>query len=245
MNTWNVVSAFTAGSLHQRRNQPCQDFAAHRLLADDTLLLVCADGAGSAEFSADGAQLAVETVLDELASLLPQQAPAAALTAAFEKALEALTALAQSRSTPLNAFATTLTAVIITSSEITAAQLGDGCVILQDAQDQFSTLMLPIRGEYANETYFLTMPGALSHIQTASQPGPLQSVVLMTDGLLRVALDLPTHTPHPPFFRPLIEFARQAPARPNANQDLAAWLNSDKVRARTEDDKTLVIAVQA
>ncbi|HPH94516.1 MAG TPA: PP2C family serine/threonine-protein phosphatase [Anaerolineaceae bacterium] len=245
MSTWNIVSAFIAGSLHQRRSQPCQDYAAHRLLPSGTLLLACADGAGSAEFSADGARLAVDTVLNELEDLLLQETPSAALPLAFEKALAALSALAQERGLPLNVFATTLTAVILTASEVTAAQLGDGCVILQDTQDQFSPLLLPTRGEYANETYFITMPGALSHLQSASQPGLPQALVLMTDGLLRLALDLSTQTPHPPFFRPLIEFARQAPSRPAPNQDLAAWLDSDKVRSRTEDDKTLVIAVQA
>jgi len=71
----------------------------------------------------------------------------------------------------------------------------------------------------------------------------LAGLALMSDGLSRLALQLPAYTPHAPFFIPLWAFAAQAGMGNLANQELAAFLASDRVCARTDDDKSLVIAV--
>ena len=65
-------------------------------------------------------------------------------------------------------------------------------------------------------------------------------VALLTDGLQSLALKLPAATPHAPFFRPLFQFASD----PLKSGEIAGWMASPKVAARTDDDLTLLLAVR-
>jgi hypothetical protein len=53
---------------------------------------------------------------------------------------------------------------------------------------------------------------------------------------------LPAYEPHAPFFRPLFAFAMES-TDSAAAEPLAAFLASERVTRRTDDDKTLVLAV--
>jgi hypothetical protein len=69
----------------------------------------------------------------------------------------------------------------------------------------------------------------------------------MSDGLTRLALKMPSYEPYVPFFQPLfayIEGTSTANWNGNAEQQMAAFLASERVSARTDDDKTLVLAVR-
>jgi hypothetical protein len=70
----------------------------------------------------------------------------------------------------------------------------------------------------------------------------------MSDGLTRLALKMPSYEPHVPFFQPLFAYIEEtSPANSNvkAEQQMAAFLASERVSARTDDDKTLVLAVRS
>jgi hypothetical protein len=66
----------------------------------------------------------------------------------------------------------------------------------------------------------------------------------MTDGLIRLALNLTRNEPHFSFFTPLLAFTAQAEDLVTAEEQLAAFLASERVCARTDDDKTLVLVVR-
>jgi protein phosphatase 2C-like protein len=100
----------------------------------------------------------------------------------------------------------------------------------------------PQNGEYANETFFLTS-GDGAPRYTATLP-PACAIALLTDGLLPLAVDLRDCRPHAPFFDPLFAFAAARGAGRGADAELAAFLESDRVAARTDDDTTLVLAVR-
>lgn len=70
---WTVIGERVRGASHVRRNEPCQDAWLSRHVGRSVLVAV-ADGHGSKRcpFSADGAQLAVETALDLLEELALQ-----------------------------------------------------------------------------------------------------------------------------------------------------------------------------
>jgi hypothetical protein len=101
----------------------------------------------------------------------------------------------------------------------------------------------PQRGEYANETNFLTQEDALERIDTVILDAPLQSLAVLSDGLLRLAMQMPAHEPHLPFFKPLFAFAAHPADLQEASAKLAGFLASERVCARTDDDKSLVLAV--
>ena len=268
---WQVVGAAVKGVSHQRLGLPCQDAQGFRLLPDGTLLVALADGAGSARFSDQGAQRAVEAGLDALAEGLqagpPVETPAweSLLRQAFLTAREAVLRLAEEslaedadHPAPARAFACTLTLTVAAAERLVAGQVGDGAVVAAGAvdgegEDLFSVTHLQ-RGEYANETHFLTQEDALDRLTIEVIERPVRGFAVMSDGLIRLALKMPGQEPHAPFFVPLFRFAgslkaalaeQAAEPAPDAEAQLASFLDSERVNARTDDDKSLVLAVRA
>jgi hypothetical protein len=244
---WRVVAASVAGASHEADGTPCQDAFAYRLLPGDVALAVVADGAGSAEAAEIGARLAVETALEALAVELCEsivEDRAAAIRAAFLEARETIAHRAADDGRPLAAYATTLTCLVAWREGAIIGRVGDGFAVVADVEDGLRALppSRPDRGEYANETVFLTGPDGDDRLEIAELEGPIGGVAVSTDGLLRLAIELASYRPHARFFRPLFAFARQTDPE-TADGQLAAFLASDRVRARTDDDATLVLAV--
>jgi hypothetical protein len=69
----------------------------------------------------------------------------------------------------------------------------------------------------------------------------MESVMLFTDGIQSLAMRLSDDTPFPPFFQNIYHYG----CKSNASSDaLAAFLDSERVCERTDDDKTLIVAVR-
>ncbi len=145
----------------------------------------------------------------------------------------------------LRDFATTLQLVIITSQWIAVAQVGDGAVVIQHANGEVETLTWPDHGEYINQASFITDSDYLAQAQYAAVPcSEIQGVALFTDGLERLALEFAAKKPYEPFFAPMFRFAANSDAtQEELQQELAVYLESERICERTSDDKTLVLAV--
>jgi hypothetical protein len=248
--TWRALATSIAGTSHRERDQPCQDAHAFRTLPDGTLLVAVADGAGSAPRSARGAALAVTHVLAAVEAALSAPVEAAervwgdVVRAAFEWTRKALADTAADASVPLHEFHTTLTCLVATATHLIIGQIGDGAVVAMDSDGTLFTAMRPQRGEYANQAYFVTMDEAPDRLEVIVHPRPIAALAVTTDGLLRLVLHLPECAPHAAFFRPLFAFVAEADDLAIAQAELSTFLDSDRVRRRTDDDKTLVLAVR-
>ncbi len=246
---WRVLGASVVGTSHRKTDRPCQDAHAYRVLPAGALLVV-ADGAGSAERSEEGAHLAAKTALHVLTAAVAQGWPSGehvwreVFSAAYAEAQQAIFDRAAQAGAPPRAFATTLLCAALSADLLAVAQLGDGVAVAATGPGEWFVAAAPQRGEYANETYFLVQPQALDHIAVTVYAEAVEALAVMTDGLLRLVLDVSTTTPHAPFFNPLVAFANAAPHTDQASSQLADFLNSDRVSARTDDDKTLVLAVR-
>ena len=246
---WQVVHAKAVGSAHRISGLPCQDAADWRLLPSGILAVALADGAGSAPMAESGANLAVAEALAWLENSPANQTPedmgawGSAVEQAFRSAREILLVEANEAQLPPGAYATTLTCLVAASNGLVLGQVGDGAVIGRTTLGDLYTLTLPQRGDYANETLFLTMPDALEQAYFQAVELDLAGLAIMSDGLIRLALQLPGYTPHSPFFTPLWAFAARAGSGVQASQQLAEFLASERVCSRTDDDKSLVIAV--
>jgi hypothetical protein len=244
---WQVVGASVRGTSHHQYDLPCQDAHLYRPLPEGGLLVAVADGAGSAARSGEGAREAVEQVLVALETRLACGPPEdealwmEVIRLAFQQAREALVELAAGDDDSLAAFATTLTCAVVAGGWLVAGQVGDGAVVARGQEGNLLSVTTPVRGEYANETYFLTAPTALEQLEVKALRQDVTELALMTDGLLKLALVLPDYSPHPPFFDPLLRFAAQAGPEADAQEKLEAFLTSERVSARTDDDKTLVL----
>jgi protein phosphatase 2C-like protein len=142
-------------------------------------------------------------------------------------------------------FAATLICVISDGMETLVAHVGDGSVVIQDAVDRtWHVLSWPSHGEYASTTFFLT-DEPQPKLNLLRRSGAISAVVAFTDGLERLALDFGTGQAHAPFFQGIIG---PVAASETAGRDhklctaLTRYLDSQAVNARTDDDKTLVVA---
>jgi serine/threonine protein phosphatase PrpC len=248
---WCVVGTAVAGESHLRKGIPCQDYQSWRLLPSgdgQALLVALADGAGSAEHSHLGARLAVETALQALESGLTcgDSSPLDfenCMRLAFDSAQQALFETAEADDIPLRSLATTLTCIAAVDGFITVGQLGDGSVVVQTSDEELVAVTQPQRGEYANETYFLVQEDALEYLQVQVLHYPVRALAVLSDGLMRLAMQMPSNQPHVPFFKPLFAFAASVKDPEAASGQLASFLSSERVSARTEDDKSLVLAI--
>lgn len=248
---WHVVGASVKGSSHEKREQPCQDAHAFCVAPDGYILVAVGDGAGSADRSDQGSRLAVDTVISTLEKTLDAGPPAddaewtAAMTAAFGAAREAIVDLSETEEQPARAYATTLTCAVIADECLVVGQIGDGVVVARRENGHLFAATEPQHGEYANETFFLTMAEAMAKVEVGVYSHKMSDVALMTDGLVRLAMKVADNRPHSPFFEPLFAFASQAEDEVKAQTQLEALLASERVRERTDDDKTLVLIARS
>lgn len=249
-SAWLVTGASVQGLSHQRLDLPCQDAHGYRVLDGNVLLAALADGAGSAEFSDAGAQAAVAEMLRALEEGLKDQSLPRELAEwenllceSFKAAREAVLELADRAGELPRAFAATLTGLIATADGLVVGQIGDGAVIAEDGDGAFIPASHLQRGEYANETHFLVEEDALDQVVIERLERPVRSLAVMSDGLIRLALKMPDQEPHAPFFEPLFRFASTIEDAGQAAGQLADFLASERVNARTDDDKSLILAV--
>jgi hypothetical protein len=252
--TWRVAAASVCGSGHERAGLPCQDAHQWATVAERLLVVAVADGAGSAPMSADGAAIAVasatEALREELASSadvlkLPDEGLESILKNALAMAKSALESEANKRSLPVSALATTLVLVLAGPGLAAAAQVGDGSVVGVTAEGGIISLLRPTWSEYLNETVFVTSDDGLACSKAAVCRQELKRLAVMSDGLQMAALRMPEGEPYPGFFTPLFEFLEQEPDPAAARDGLTEFLSSPRLRERTDDDVTLVLATRA
>jgi protein phosphatase 2C-like protein len=249
---WQVISAAVQGLSHQKQGLPCQDALKYSCLPGNILLVALADGAGSATHAELGAQAAVQASVDWLLTSLENNQPAECcewtevIWETFKNARIALEQLAEEHNEPIRSFATTLTCLVATPKQLVVGQLGDGAVVKVDKNGGVDTVTTLQRGEYANETNFLTQDQALDLVVIQVIDEQVQALAVMSDGLTRLALKRPNNEPHVPFFKPLFAFASTSSNdTTQANDALVNFLTSPKVNERTDDDKALILALRS
>ena len=147
--------------------------------------------------------------------------------------------LAMAEETRSSNFATTLTVCVVTSAGVSVAQVGDGVICLRGDGGMHAPFP-PQRGTYANETTFITAGRRLPRMSMATvDADKVDAFCLSSDGLkLVITRDMRKVNRMSPSFESVFDFAM----RGGADNELARYL--DKVDDRSEDDKSLVIAVR-
>ena len=257
---WRVVRASVQGTSHARTGQPCQDSSSVGENAPAGMLVVAvADGAGSAELSADGSRIAACATTRSAIRLLRLHTHPVyrgvleeILQESVHSARKELEAEARRQVKSLRDFATTLI-VAICAPEITgAAQIGDGAMVTSDKRmpqnDEdggYALFSAPQRGEYANTTNFITSDNWQDSLDIRTQRIGVSYLAMFTDGIQSLALSAASgNAPHAPFFDPLFIWAEKQEDTDAAGNGLTAFLSSSRVTARADDDLTLLLAVR-
>ncbi len=255
--SWTAAVDYRQGRLHRESGVPCQDFGRLAKPSEDLLIGAIADGAGSAGLGHRGARTAVSTALAFLQERLAAepdvrgdpaggQGGAEALFDGLLRAVRiALEAEARAHGQAVESFATTLLAFAAGPRGVAAYQIGDGWLVCRMPGADYLLLSRPQRGEYANETVFVTSPEAESAQTLSHHSQPVQFVCAATDGLSDVSIErvpMPeADRPHEAFFRPLDRFIAETHEDSDAHHAIRTFLRSDRLQARVEDDVTLML----
>ena len=170
-STISVYSASVAGTSHLRRGIERQDRVCHRTQSG-FLVSAVSDGAGSARNSALGAAVTTSRAVTFATwRLLDLAGPPSAgdlegiLKKSAASARQSLEALSCQTGEVLGSYANTLLLAIQTDTLLGAAQVGDGGIVISNEGGGFDCLTSPQRGEYANETTFITSRDGLEQLE--------------------------------------------------------------------------------
>lgn len=248
MTGWTWIAASRRGSAHAQAGERRQDACRVLTAAPGFLIAVACDGAGSAVFGGYGAALAARMLTNRAADWIAKAGalPSPEIVELWVAEVRLMLVVSADRldCVPGDYAATLVLAISYGASTITA-HIGDGAIVArQPGSSDLTALSWPESGEYASTTYFITDIAPRLRIGVI-RDFPLDRLALLTDGIERLALDFVGRVPHRPFFDGLFK-AVSANGSVGANRplsrQLAAFLDSDSVSARTDDDKTLILA---
>lgn len=243
---WRVAGASVAGPCHA--NGDCQDRHRVQTTPGGVLIALVSDGAGSAKFGGEGADLLCTHVANALALHFGKARPKAldlnALAATVEQGIStartAAEAMGTEHSVGLEAFHATLVgAVVAPGKGGLFFHIGDGAAIAVSPQRERWLMSAPRNGEYADTTYFFTEAEWRDHLRFSPIDPGFETVFVMSDGV--TDLGLQNAEPHMPFFEPIGRFLATA-SREQGELALRATLDGEAARGRSNDDKTLVWA---
>jgi hypothetical protein len=244
---WQCVGASSRGVSHLRSDLPCQDAYAYRVVSDDCVLAAIADGLGSAAHSEEGAKSATQSALDSLQESLSKKSKfyfkdwKEILLGAFKTAIEKLQQKSKESGVALREYGTTLIIIVIYKNQVAIGHIGDGAVVALCKKGDVKTVSAPIRGEYANEVMPITSAGALNAIRIFVTKD-INAVAALTDGLQNLCIQNNTNEPFIPFFTPFFDAIQKSMDVVASSQELHDFLDSERICAKTDDDKTLLIA---
>ncbi|MCC5631432.1 PP2C family serine/threonine-protein phosphatase [Nostoc sphaeroides] len=250
---WKAVARSAIGTSHQKQGIGCQDYGDYRIF-DDVIVGAVADGAGSAKHSDVGAKLAVETVLKCFSEIneFPQKQDSQPLSKEeaqkvfaeiVNKVITELQKQADEGDYAVNDLACTLLVFVANPDCIAAMQIGDGFIVMRSQESEYQLLFQPDKGEFINETTFITSTNALKEMQVKVITEKQEFISASTDGLEKVAIRLSDWQPFSPFFKPLEEYLHEPVNSEDEDKYLMEFLNSERLNSRTDDDKTLLLCL--
>ncbi len=245
---WQAITARATGTSHAASGAPCQDRETFRLVDDadggEAAIGIVCDGAGSARFAEVGAEI-VSNALRTIAGSYVAAYGSSEITP-FEMR-EWITEIRQRVSSQADAqeadsrdFACTLVFVIASDAHTICGQIGDGAIVVKEGEN-LRVALWPDNGEYANQTFFITQDDSEHRLQL-TKLGPVTDFVLFSDGLQKLALNDVQKTAHAAFFEPLVRTVRTSDELDVTKSGLEAFLQSDRINERTDDDKSIVVA---
>ena len=248
MTSYKVFSASVIGSSHVKTNLPCHDAHLVRLFNDDKSLIACiSDGMGSAKKAQIGSALSTECLVDYLQDNLDPTSDDDTIietikTGFFEvhKRLEEEAEIESIDIKDLNA--TLMVFIAVDDERQFVAQVGDCVTIaLDDETDEYSIIIHPQKGEYANQTYSICNKESIENGAYYKLEKPYKKIAMMSDGIESFTIDTATEKVSKGFFDPFFNaFDKEHFTEENASLSLSKFLNTERINKKTDDDKTLV-----
>ena len=248
---WKHSHASVTGKAHTDRGESGQDFSRAgtvRVDGDEFFIGIAADGAGSTTDGGKGAEIACGELFGEITRTVQLSSDLSRITdqdvrSWITASRDAILACARDHGKQPREFACTILGTLAGSGHAVFFQIGDGAIVTGTGQE-CRTIFWPAQGEYANSTYFITDEEFAGHLQIHHEEAP-DGIALFTDGLQNLALSFGQMKAHPGFFLPLFDALEKdtGDGFPAFSGTLERFLLRDDISARSDDDKTLVLAV--
>jgi len=267
---WQIIGASAIGKKHIDEAIPCQDSHGYRFIDNSWGLIVVSDGAGTCEQSHIGSKLVVEFCLEEFSSLIIND------TEVFEKdawektsqkrlynVRNKLLIFSNKNNLPIKSLSATCIILLFSREIIYSIHIGDGRAGYKNAENEWSHIITPFNGEYANQTVFITSDiwdESNKYIEASIIEDSIVSVVALTDGAENTCWLLnkedtidsqktfkDQNKPYPPFFNSNINqfkhLSEQGYSAEKINNLWNSYLQNGLERFEYEpDDKTIVVA---
>jgi len=250
MLTWTWAAASSRGTSHEKTGTRLQDaFSCWSPASSSTIVALISDGAGTASHGRQGAALVCRSIMTQARrhfSKIAELPSDQDIAIWFDATRDLIGAVAQRHFLELRDFASTSVCVFSTGSQTVIAHVGDGCAVLCEADsDLWIAPSWPQHGEYAATTYFVTDADTLQ-LRITRRDTQVKAFAVFSDGIERLALDFASRQASQGFFEKIcapIRASTHIGRDGNLSRSLRAYLGSSTVNSRTDDDKSLVIAV--
>lgn len=257
-----IIGVSLIGVAHKRRGEVLQDFfnvyikgdlhifdllgnneeIKGQFEGDDIAFVFVADGAGSVKYGGDGAKYAVNYAINFVMNKdLVDKDPQGVLREILKNVLEGIEHRAKELSAGIEDLATTFMALYVRSHECFSISVGDGYIIIDD-NGELRLLNEPSKGEYFNETQFITSPEIMEAVKDEVMEvrrSKCDAFVITTDGLWPTIID---GKPYEKFYRPIVDYLR-VNNTDKAVDELFNLLKSaqEKYPSIYDDDLTIVV----
>jgi hypothetical protein len=217
-----------------------------RLSDTEFFIGIAADGAGSTTDGGRGAEIACRNLSTQIIGAVRDSGDLSRITDEqvrdwITAARQAIADEAEDNGKRLREYACTILGAVAGNGRAVFFQIGDGAIVTASGTE-YQTIFWPEQGEYANTTFFITDEGYPDNLHVLHAESP-DGIALFTDGLQNLALSFATKSAHPGFFQPLFTALQKNP-EDGFSAQLEKFLSRDDISARSDDDKTLVLAVR-
>ncbi len=250
---WKAIGKSVTGTSHINSNKPCEDAVHYAIVAapnnTDVLISCVCDGAGSALYAAESSQFATNYIVEKLSIIATNGKiiEEGDIYNLLEEVYHELAFKAAEANVSINEYSCTVLGCYLTTSQAAFFHIGDGAIIRNDGTDFYNAIWWPFNGEYQNITSFIVDSATLNNLNITIINEQINEVAIITDGLQLIALNMEAMNVHQPFFNDLFGSLRLADNNEKVNilnVKLEAYLNSERINERCDDDKTLFMATR-
>jgi len=272
---WIVACASVAGRGHILHELPCQDSFSYQKINENWSVAVVCDGAGSAKYSHIGSDFVARNTAHCLTEIIvrknwnPENIPNEEewrdeAIKALQIVVQRLISFAREQKYEIQDLSSTVLASLFSPFAILTIHIGDGRATFSSKVDDWQPLIMPFRGNEANETVFInsgiwTAEGVEKYIRTNIKKGQIRALALCSDGCekgsfevnvfdenLQKFVDL--NRPYVKFFEPNVQSLRKLKSENKSTEEInQLWYNflyeGTKAFKNETDDKTMILAV--
>lgn len=274
-----VIGASLRGKSHKESGTECQDFHLYGQLGKEWHALIVSDGAGSAKYSGRGSMANCNIALQLLSKMVAENRwiENDVFPSELEWYIQCRSIFEHmkliyrgkiaemedgTRETDFNA---TIILCLITPNGLLTAHIGDGRMGYLSCEGEWKELMVPHKGEEANQTLFLQNSWTTPQVPAFKVGGVFvpetrvvreipNAIVLMSDGFERASWECVMfnkttgryeyiNKPHPEFMNPLIDALLEESPADRLQLLIDIMDRGTKACEQERDDKTMLLVI--